>query len=52
MIKRFGFRNFSSFKEGAEINFSCKENITSKTDSASNPSKVIGIKGEIGRAHV
>ncbi|MGK0324151.1 MAG: AAA15 family ATPase/GTPase [Psychroserpens sp.] len=48
MIKRFGFKNFASFKDGTEINFSCKENIIDEDDQGINLSKVIGIKGANG----
>jgi AAA15 family ATPase/GTPase len=48
MIKRFGFRNFSSFKDGTEINFSCKDNSNDEQDPSSNLSKVMGIKGANG----
>ncbi|WP_166113663.1 ATP-binding protein [Pseudoalteromonas sp. Z9A5] len=48
MIKRFGFKNFASFKDGTEINFSCKENIVDEDNQDINLSKVIGIKGANG----
>lgn len=44
MIKRFGFRNFSSFKDGAEINF-CYNSSASIEDTVGT---VIGIKGANG----
>lgn len=46
MIKKFGFRNFSSFKEGAEISFYSKD-VTSDNESESI-STVLGIKGANG----
>lgn len=47
MIKRLGFRNFYSFKEGVEINFSEKDSSFDEADST-NISKVLGIKGANG----
>ncbi len=47
MIKKFGFRNFYSFKEGVEINFSGKDTAIDDTDLTSI-SKVLGIKGANG----
>ncbi len=47
MIKKFGFRNFYSFKEGVEINFSCKDSTFDETD-LTNISNVLGIKGANG----
>ncbi|MGI2118143.1 AAA family ATPase [Shewanella oncorhynchi] len=48
MIKKFGFRNFSSFKDGAEINFSFRDDCIDEEDLTGNISTVIGIKGANG----
>lgn len=48
MIKKFGFRNFSSFKEGVEINFSGKDGISDESDLTTKISQVIGVKGANG----
>lgn len=48
MIKRFGFRNFSSFKDGTEVNFSCKENAVDEENKNLKLAKVMGIKGANG----
>ncbi|WP_345869457.1 ATP-binding protein [Shewanella algae] len=47
MIKKLGFRNFYSFKEGVEINFLGKDTGLDETDET-NISKVLGIKGANG----
>jgi len=48
MIKRFGFKNFASFKDGTEINFSCKDSVSDENNQSDSVSKVIGIKGANG----
>lgn len=48
MIIKFGFRNFASFKDGAEINFTQKQKASESVDSPLNISSVIGIKGANG----
>ena len=48
MIKRFGFKNFASFKDGTEINFSCKETTLDESNQNTSLSNVIGIKGANG----
>jgi len=48
MIKKFGFRNFSSFKEGAEISFLIKDFPFEEHNLSANISPVLGIKGANG----
>lgn len=48
MIKRFGFRNFGSFREGAEISFEYNRNTPSETSSGATVGTVLGIKGANG----
>ncbi|MBA55206.1 MAG: hypothetical protein CMK89_12195 [Pseudomonadales bacterium] len=48
MIKKLGFRNFSSFKEGAEIRFVSKDLPIEEQDLLANISPVLGIKGANG----
>jgi len=48
MIKRFGFKNFASFKDGTEISFSSKDTSMGDDNEEINLSKVIGIKGANG----
>ena len=48
MIIKFGFRNFASFKDGAEINFTQKQKANESVDSPLNIGSVIGIKGANG----
>ena len=48
MIKKFGFKNFSSFKEGAEISFEFDGNTPSEVSQGKDISTVLGIKGANG----
>ena len=48
MIKRFGFRNFSSFKDGAEINFVYSKSTPDETSKGQEIGTVLGIKGANG----
>lgn len=48
MIKRFGFKNFSSFKEGAEISFEFDGNTPESVSNGQSVGTVLGIKGANG----
>lgn len=48
MIKRFGFKNFSSFREGAEISFMFDGNTPVDISQGRNIGTVLGIKGANG----
>lgn len=48
MIKRFGFNNFSSFKEGAEISFEFDGNTPESVSNGQFVGTVLGIKGANG----
>ncbi|MFA0719148.1 ATP/GTP-binding protein, partial [Vibrio splendidus] len=48
MIKRFGFKNFSSFKEGAEISFEFDGNTPESVSNGKQFGTVLGIKGSNG----
>lgn len=48
MIKRFGFKNFYSFKEGTEVNFMLDGNVPSDIKNGRDFTTVIGIKGANG----
>ncbi|MCS6116644.1 AAA family ATPase [Shewanella baltica] len=48
MIKRFGFKNFSSFKEGAEISFEFDGNTPKSVSNGNTIGTVLGIKGANG----
>lgn len=48
MIKRFGFKNFSSFKEGAEISFEFDGNTPKPVSNGDSVGTVLGIKGANG----
>lgn len=48
MIKKFGFKNFASFKEGAEISFEFDGNTPSEISQGNDISSVLGIKGANG----
>ncbi|MEY8214018.1 MAG: ATP-binding protein [Colwellia sp.] len=48
MIKKFGFRNFSSFREGAEISFIGKDYTIEEQNVSEGISPLLGIKGANG----
>jgi AAA15 family ATPase/GTPase len=48
MIKSFGARNYYSFKEGLEVDFSLTDKVPSELRERSNLSYVMGIKGANG----
>lgn len=48
MIKRFGFKNFYSFKEGTEVNFMLDGNVPSDIKNGRDFTTVLGIKGANG----
>ena len=48
MIKRFGFRNFASFKDGVEINFEQNSSNSDATSLEANIGTVLGVKGANG----
>ncbi|HEJ9486470.1 TPA: AAA family ATPase [Proteus mirabilis] len=48
MIRRFGFKNFSSFKQGAEISFEYDGNTPINISHGKHIGTVIGIKGANG----
>lgn len=48
MIKRFGFRNFSSFKDGAEISFTYSKGTPEEMSRGQEIGTVLGIKGANG----
>ncbi|WP_025564783.1 ATP-binding protein [Psychromonas sp. SP041] len=48
MIKKFGFKNFSSFKEGAEISFEYDGNTPVSVSNGELLGTVLGIKGSNG----
>jgi AAA15 family ATPase/GTPase len=48
MIKRFGFRNFSSFKDGAEISFTYSESTPEEISRGQGIGTVLGVKGANG----
>ncbi|MUL11527.1 AAA family ATPase [Aliivibrio fischeri] len=48
MIKKFGFRNFGSFKDGAEISFTYNKNTPEDTAQGQGVGTVLGIKGANG----
>lgn len=48
MIKRFGFRNFSSFKDGAEVNFTYSKRGSEDAYRELEISTVLGVKGANG----
>ncbi len=48
MIKKFGFKNFSSFKEGAEISFEYDGNTPETVSNGELIGTVLGIKGANG----
>lgn len=48
MIRKFGFRNFSSFRDGAEISFVGKDSLEYDSEQIEGVSSVIGIKGANG----
>jgi AAA15 family ATPase/GTPase len=48
MIKKFGFKNFSSFKEGAEISFEYDGNTPKSVSNGELIGTVLGIKGSNG----
>lgn len=48
MIKKFGFKNFSSFKEGAEISFDYDGNTPETVSNGELIGTVLGIKGANG----
>ncbi|ARO98244.1 hypothetical protein K08M3_13010 [Vibrio alginolyticus] len=48
MIKRFGLKNFSSFKEGAEISFEFDGNTPVSVSNGESVGTVLGIKGANG----
>ncbi|QPB80968.1 hypothetical protein EHE21_16955 [Proteus sp. GOKU] len=48
MIRRFGFKNFSSFKQGAEISFEYDGNTPISISHGKHIGTVIGIKGANG----
>lgn len=48
MIKRFGFKNYSSFKEGAEISFEFDGNTPESVSNGNLIGTVLGIKGANG----
>ena len=48
MIVNFGFRNFFSFKEGAEITFSLEKRVLDSIPNKNGISYILGIKGANG----
>lgn len=48
VIKRFGFKNFHSFKDGAEVNFMFDGNVPSDIRNGRDFTTVLGIKGANG----
>ena len=48
MIKKFGFKNFASFKEGAEVSFEFDGNTPLEISQGKETSSVLGIKGANG----
>lgn len=48
MIKRFGFKNFASFKEGAEISFEFDGNTPESVSYGKEIGTVLGVKGANG----
>lgn len=48
MIRRFGFKNFASFKEGAEISFEFDGNTPDPVSNGEEIGTVLGVKGANG----
>lgn len=48
MIKRFGFKNFSSFRDGAEISFELPSSLEDSHSIHSEIGSILGIKGANG----